>query len=250
MERFRFLHSSGDTFITLAHTRSDVGHLLELRPHPLWITLTEIGETSTLHALQSEINQRNAPYRVINPDSGDIAFLVNKEARVLSSGGPLSIPKNSAPIKQGGHGPRHNSWAELHWNDEVIFVNGVHFVTFHTNHATDSGDRSALQVRQADDLGSQMANQASGSGLALGSGDLNGALPQRGDLQHVFDKHGMTTTAHETGVMTGTHGSARIDYCWTMDKDGRLSVSDMKVLKSGIFRTDHDPIVVDCEIQN
>lgn len=248
MKEFRFVHSSGDTFMSLARTRSDIGHLLELRPRPLWLTLTEIGELATIKAIRAEVNKRDAPYSVINPDRGDIAFLVNRSAHVVKMGGRLAIPGKSGPAKDGGHGPRHNSFVELDWADETIFVNGVHLVTFHTNHASNSGDRSAEQVKQLQLLGKQMAWQSKDGSMALGSGDLNGALPNRHDLQKVFDQFNMTTTAHETGDMTGTHGNARIDYAWTMDKDKRLDVVDMKVLKSGVFNTDHDPIVVDCKI--
>jgi hypothetical protein len=35
-----------------------------------------------------------------------------------------------------------------------------------------------------------------------------------------------------------------------MDQDRRLSVSEMKVLKSNEFNSDHDPIVVDFAIRD
>jgi hypothetical protein len=246
MKHFRFVHASGDTFMPLSEERSDIHHLLSL--DPLWMTLTEGGERATVKAIQAVVRREKAPYYVINPDAGDIIFLVNKEARIAGYGGPLSIPAKSGPAKEGGHGPRHNSWAELHWGNEVIFANGVHFVTFHTNHASNSGDRSVQQVKQANDVGKQMERQAQGTHIAVGSGDLNGSLPQRKDLQRIFNAHHMTTTAHETGVMTGTHGQNRIDYAWTMDRDRRLHVVHMRVLKSSIIKSDHDPIVNDCVI--
>jgi hypothetical protein len=249
MKRFSFVHASGNTFMPTVDEKADVGHLLALRPHPLWITLTEIGQTSTVAAIREVVNQRDAPYDVINPDSGDIAFLVNHEAHVANSAGPLSVPGKPGPARLGGHGPRHNSYVELHWEDEIIYANGVHFVTFHTNHATDSGNRSAQQVKQALDVARQMKHQASGSSIAVGSGDLNGSLPQRKDLQRVFHAYNMTTTSHETGVTTPTHGNARIDYAWTMDHDKRLHVVHMKVLRSSQFNSDHDPIVNNCEIR-
>lgn len=249
MKQFRFVHASGDTFMRLAKTRSDVGHLLDLTPHPLWVTLTEAGEAETLRAIRAEIHQKNAPYQLINPDQGDIAFLLHRHTHLMRVGGPLAIPAVHKPAREGGHGPRHNSFMKFGWEDEVLFVDGVHLVTYHVDHLHNRGTRADDQVKQMMLLGQQMRQQAEEKALAIGSGDLNGVLPTRRDLQHVFDHFNMTTTAHETGVQTGTHENSRIDYAWTMDKDRRLHVVHMRVLKSGIFHSDHDPIVVDCEIR-
>lgn len=249
MKQFRFVHASGDTFMSLARTKSDIGHLVDLDPLPLWITLTETAEASTIEGIRDTLHKLDAPFRLVNPDRGDISFLVNHDAHVADSGGPLAIPRRPGPARTGGHGPRHNSYVELHWRGEVISVNGVHLVTYHPDHEHDTGTRGGQQVRQVELLGQQMRTQAHRRNLSVGSGDLNGQLPNRDDLQHIFDEYGMTTTAHETGVMTGTHGNARIDYAWTMDKDSRLHVVEMKVLKSRVYNSDHDPIVNDCELR-
>ena len=241
----RMVHASGNTFMSLARTKSDVGRLVDLSPAAQWITLTECGELDTIRAISRFLQKIDAPYNVFNPDRGDIAFLVHHDVRLVDGGGPLAIPGKPGPASDGGHGPRHNSWAKLNWKDETIFANGVHFVTFRT----DGGNRGDEQVHQAELMASQMHDQARSRNLAIGSGDLNGQLPNRGDLQEIWDAHGMTTTAKETGDMTGTHGHARIDYVWTMDQDHRVSVDDMKVLKSTKFESDHDPIVVDLTIR-
>lgn len=243
-KRLRVIHASGNTFMSLGKTQNDVRRYLGMDSKPLWITLTETGQTDTLRAISQVVRDTKAPYNLLNPDKGDISFLIHHDARLVASGGPVIIPAQGGKASEGAHAARCNSWAELEWQGETIFANGVHFVT-RVVHDNNHEDRSDEQVKQAEAMGLQMKRQAHGRQLAIGSGDLNGQLPNREDLQRVFDEYNMTTTAKETGNMVGTHDRARIDYVWTMDKDGRLSVEDMKVLKSGAINSDHDPIVVD-----
>lgn len=239
----RMVHASGDTFMSLAKTGKDELNLMRLDPEPLWICITEAGEEETIRVISKTIRDHNTPYNIINPDRGDIAFLVHHDARLLGSGGPVAIPRQPGPAREGGHGVRCTSFIHLGYKGEDIFPNGVHFVTYHEGNTT----RADEQVEHAKKLGQQMRHQAEGDHVAIGSGDLNGSLPQRHDLQKVFDVFNMTTTAEETKVKTGTHGRARIDYVWTMDKDKRVTVDHMKVRKTG-FNSDHDPIVVDLSI--
>lgn len=243
------IHASGDTFMSLAKEKSDIGNLLKRRA--LAYTITECGEAVTIQALREEVHKHDAPYHVINPDEGDIAFIVHHDVKILSQGGPLAIPAQHGPASQGGHGPRCNSFFEGEYKGETFTKFGVHFVTAHTLHDGPNKGvwRTDEQVKQADLLGQQMNAAAKGSHLAIGSGDLNAVLPNNRDVQAVFDRYGMTTTAQETGVMTGTHGNTRIDYMWTMDRDKRLSVTKMKVLKSKIYNSDHDPVEVFMEVR-
>jgi hypothetical protein len=241
------VHASGNTFMKVGKTKQDVRRLLGLGINPLWVTLTETLDEETILAIKQLINKHELPYRLINPDNGDISFLIQNNARPIDWGGELSVPAQPGPAREGGHGPRFNSWCEIHAYGETIFINGVHLVTYfeRSDHAH-SDTRPEQQLKQVRDLGAQMRKQAKGRNLAVGSGDLNGILPNRKDMQAVFDEFKMITTAEETGVMTGTHGSSRIDYVWTMEEqDRRLSVADMKVLKSPVYNSDHDPIVVD-----
>ena len=242
----RMVHASGNTFMSLAKTQSDVGQLVDLKPAPLWITLTETAEEETIRAIRAEIIKKGAPYNLLNPDNGDISFLIHHDARIKDHIGRLAIPQKHAPAAEGGHGPRYNSSVALEWQEEIIWANGCHFVTFKTK----GGTRGDQQVTQANLMGKAMSHQAKGRVLSVGSGDLNGQLPNRADLQAVFDKWRMTTTAEETGNHTGTHDNARIDYAWTMDKDRRLSVEKMRVLKVREFNSDHDPVVVDLTIRS
>jgi hypothetical protein len=232
------IHASGNTFMQLANTKSDVGHLLDR--NPLIVALTETGESATIAAIRAVIRDR--PYNVYNPDDGDIAFLLRHTASFVRCGGPLAIPGQPGPAAQGGHGPRHNSYITFNYLGEHITHNAVHLVTKNTDHNSGGKDRSNEQIKQIAELGAQMQRQAQGSSLVTGSGDLNAALPTDKAMQALFDKHHMTTTAHETGNMADTHGPHRIDYIWTMDADGRLSCHSMTVLKSGIFHSDHDPL--------
>lgn len=243
-KRLRVVHASGNTFMGLGKTQADIRRYLGMDPEPLWITLTETGQSDTLRAISQVVRDARAPYNLLNPDKGDISFLIHHDAHLKSNGGKVIIPAQGGKASEGAHAARCNSYAELEWRDETIFANGVHFVT-RIVHEPRLHERSEQQVIQANAMGLQMSQQAHGRHLAIGSGDLNGQLPNRDDLQEVFNKYHMTTTAKETGNMTGTHDHARIDYVWTMDKDGRVSVEDMKVLKSGAINSDHDPIVVD-----
>jgi endonuclease/exonuclease/phosphatase family metal-dependent hydrolase len=89
-----------------------------------------------------------------------------------------------------------------------------------------------------------MQAHAKGRSIATGSGDFNAVLPNNHEMQAILEEYGLTTTAHETGVNTGTHHGRRIDYMMTADKDHRVTVHSMDVLTGPKFHSDHDPLHV------
>ena len=226
------VHFSLDTFQKPANAADDVNKIIGL--NAFLYTFTETGDPTHVRAIKEVVHDHKG-YQFINPDAGDISFIISKKANVVRSGGPLAIPRRSGPAREGGHGPRHNSFIQYRYEGEDFSHIGVHFVTAWTEHAPDGHGHGRLrtdeQVRQAHLMGQMMNNFGAGTRLATGSGDLNVTLPRNDQVQNVFDHYHLTTTAEETKVMTGTHGSARIDYMWTYDKDHVVSVKKMRVLK-------------------
>jgi hypothetical protein len=232
------VHASGDTFLRLMDTKSDINNLLDIEA--IYYTITEAGEKLTMKMVEDLCKQR--PYLVINPDRGDILFLLHKSAHLLNLGGPLVLPAVHKPVTEGGHGARHNSWMNFRYSGEVFFHTGVHLVTAHSFHAGGGPLRTDEQNKQMQLVGEQMRKFGSGTALATGSGDLNTSLPENKQMEAIMDRYGMTTASEETGNLTSTHGTRRIDYFWTLDKDQRLSVESMRVLKGKKYLSDHDPI--------
>lgn len=238
-------HASLDTFAPDDDNHDDVEGLVDNLVHGEYrdlITFTETGEAATVAMIRRVAGKR---YAVVNPDRGDVTFLVEQTHEVLTEGGRLVIPTVHKPAKDGGHGPRYVSHVtiNLHGREELTH-NGVHFVTRSSDHVRDSLDRHGQQLRQARVVGVMMREQGRGRRLSTGSGDLNSSLPQDGDMQRIFDEAGLTTTAHETGVETPTHGDRRIDYVWTRDADHRLVVKGMQVRRGAAWHSDHDPVDV------
>jgi hypothetical protein len=241
---FVFTHASLDTFLTDKANESDVELLVDGLVHGSprdWIILTETGQKVTVDLVERVAGRR---YQTINPDAGDITFLVARGIDVLDAGGPVVIPPVRKPAKDGGHGPRCNSYVKMSVRGEIVTHVGLHLVTFDADHDPGGPNRGDDQRHQLEVAARMMDNFGRGRMLATGSGDLNGVLPLRGDLQAIFDRHEITTTAHETGVHTPTHGRRRIDYAWTRDQDGRLVVDGMKVRRGAQWSSDHDPIDV------
>lgn len=230
-----YIHYSGNTFMPLRDTQEDVDWIVGREPD--LVVITESAERETVQAIRDVVDHR---MMVLNPDDGDITFLLSKRHRLIERGGPLVIPRKPGLARNGGHGPRHNSWVRFAAYDERITHFGVHFVTRHAG----GQDREDEQLRQALVLGHMMSEEASGYDLATGSGDLNSTLPNNDDMQAVFDRFGMTTTAQEEHDFDATHGHARIDYVWTMDKDRRLHVRTMRVVKLRRINSDHNPVEV------
>lgn len=238
-------HASLDTFMSDADNRADVEGLVDNLVHGEHrdlITLTETGEADTVAMIRRVAGKR---YEVVNPDRGDVTFLVATAHEVLTAGGRLVIPTVHAPARDGGHGPRFVSHVTVKLDAaEELTHNGVHFVTRSSDHTRGTMDRHDQQLRQARVVGMMMREQGRGRRLSTGSGDLNSSLPQDAAMQRIFDEAGLTTTAAETGVVTPTHGSRRIDYVWTRDADHRLAVKGMKVRRGAAWHSDHDPIDV------
>lgn len=239
---FHVIHASSNTFMPMGKAAADTADMLAR--HPDLLVLTEIGDAATFSAIA---NESGAGYHALNPDAGDIAFLVSKEARILGSGGPLAIPAQGGPARLGGHGPRHNSFVTFRLRNEFISHTGVHFVTAHPDHEHNTGDRRDEQIKQANLMGQQVQKFGHGRNLSTGSGDLNAELPHLADMQAVFDKWRLTTTAEEEQDFDPTHGSARLDYVWSYDRDTRLSVRKMDVLHGE--NSDHRPVEVFFDIK-
>lgn len=236
-------HASLDTFMSDAANRADVEGLVDGLVHGERrdvITLTETGEADTVAMIRRVAGKR---YTTVNPDRGDITFLVEHHHEVLTAGGRLVVPTVHKPAKDGGHGPRFVSHVTIKLGVEELTHNGVHFVTRSSDHRGDA-DRHGQQLRQARVVGVMMGEQGRGRRLSTGSGDLNSSLPQDADMQRIFDEAGLTTTAHELGVNDPTHGDRRIDYVWTRDADHRLVVKGMRVRHGAAWNSDHDPIDV------
>lgn len=233
------IHSSGNTFQPLAKTKEDLRTLLQRQA--LWYTLTEFAEKQNILMTVNLLRHEFSNYRVINPDRGDVAFIIRKTAKVLDYGGRLSIKGVPGPAARGGHGPRYNSYMNIKYMGEVISANGLHTVVARIPGRSPRFDE---QLKQLDDMGKQMTRFAKGTRISIGSGDLNGSLPGRSDMQRIFDKYDMTTTSEERDDNTPTHDHSRLDYVWTMDRDSRASCKDMKVLKGLNLHTDHEPIEV------
>lgn len=234
-----FTHASLNTFMSTAKNAEDVDRLASGNRD--WVTLTETAQAETVAMIRKVVGDR---YKVVNPDAGDITFLVRPEHQVLGAGGEVVIPAVNKPAKDGGHGPRFNSHVRIKVGAEDITHTGMHMVTAKAG----DGTRFPQQVKQADVMGSRMTQYGKGGRLATGSGDLNAVLPDRNDIQAVFDKYGLTTSARETHVQDPTEGGRRIDYVWTRDADGRLTVTNMKVRHGEQWNSDHDPIDVWAEI--
>lgn len=237
--QYDIVHASGNTFMSEAKTAEDIKNLLKL--HALLYTLTETAEQSTVHLIRGVTSAHSEDYRVFNPDRGDITFILRRDATYEDDGGELAIPGEAGPAAEGGHGPRFNSWIKFRYSREIISHTGVHFVTAHPN-------RRDKQLKQARLMGELMNQFGQGGKLATGSGDINASLPGNKDMQAVFDNHGLTTTAKETGVNTPTHEGSRLDYIWTLDKDSRLSVPKMKVLPIG-YNSDHNPVLATIQVR-
>lgn len=224
------IHSSQNTFNSDAQNETDARHIFSRRPHVAAFT-----ETSEKKAVDRIRKASDGKYRVINPDEGDICFAVHNALHVLHFGGPLAIRGQRGPARLGGHSPRHNSYVQFMFHGDVISYTAIHTVTAR-------GGRTDEQVKQLNMMGQQMVSFGQGDNLAIGSGDLNGQLPIKERFQRVFDRYNLTTTAQETGDWSDTHGKNRIDYIWTYDRDGRLKVTGMNVLRDRMFYSDHNPI--------
>jgi len=244
---FSFGHASLNTFMSDDKNIEDVKNLLKL--HLLYYTFTETGEDRTVHLIKATVNQTSEDYVTINPDAGDICFVIRRDVRLSDYGGPLAISKQPGKASEGGHGPRHNSFFKGRYRGEEISHTGVHFVTRDADHKPGGIDRGDQQIKQARLMAEQMQRFGAGEALAIGSGDINATLPLNREMQKVFDDHFLTTTAEETGNRSPTHGSSRIDYAWTYDKDRRLSVPSMKVLRDQDYNSDHNPIVVKVHVK-
>lgn len=255
MTDLRLTHASLDTFAPDVDNREDVERLVDGLVHGDrrdLVTLTETGQYATVEMIRKIAGKR---FHTINPDAGDITFLVHRDHDVTALGGRLVIPPVRTSPAEGGHGPRFVSYVTLDLKleggqTETLTHHGVHFVTRNTEHKSGGADRSRLQRRQARVMGIMMRQHGFGGRLATGSGDLNAVLPADEDLQRTFEFAGLTTTAHETGVDTPTHGSRRIDYVWTRDADHRLEVKGMTVRRGAAWHSDHDPIDVWCNIRD
>lgn len=243
-------HASLDTFMSDAANRGDVEGLVDnaVRGERRdLVTFTETADPATVAMIRHVAGDT---HRVVNPDAGDITFVVDREHEVLTAGGRLVVPAVHKPAREGGHGPRFVSHVTIRVGLDELTHNGVHFVTKRAGGRAVDDDRARQQRRQARVMGVLMREQGRGRRLATGSGDLNAVLPQDQSLQRVFNDHGLTTTAHETGVNTPTEGASRIDYVWTRDADRRLKVEDMVVRRGAAWHSDHDPIDVWLKIRS
>jgi endonuclease/exonuclease/phosphatase (EEP) superfamily protein YafD len=244
MTEILFTHASLDTFNSDAANREDVAHLTEQLTSGddrLWITLTETAEPETVAMIRRIANRR---YVTLNPDAGDVTFLVHRDLEVIAAGGPVVIPAVHKPARLGGHGPRCNSWVTMRRGRYELSHVGLHLVTARTMTERGAALRLGEQRKQLEHAGELMDRLGRGDRIATGSGDLNGVLPRRKDLQQVMDAHELTTTASETRTTDKTTATARIDYVWTRDADPRLSVQRMKVRHGAGWHSDHDPIDV------
>lgn len=244
MSELLLTHASLDTFDRDPDVRADVDRLvgkLANGDRRDLTTLTETGQAETVDMIRDLANG----YHVCNPDAGDITFLVAPGHRIIASGGRLILPAFHAPAKLGGHGPRFVSWVAVDiGHGDTLVHHGAHFVTRYEDHEHDVGARHYQQLRHARVMGMMMREAGRGLTLATGSADVNSSLPADSAMQRIFDEAGVTTTAHETGVDTPTHGSRRIDYVLTRDRDRRLEVKRMRVRRGAAWNSDHDPIDV------
>jgi hypothetical protein len=236
---YHLIHMSGDTFMPLAATQDDVERAW--RRGPDLLVLTETGENSTVQGIKDVIGKTGT---VVNPDRGDICFVIRKGITVTDAGGPLAIPGVPGPAAQGGHGPRHNSYVTQNFFGEHISHTAVHLVTAHSHHAHGGPSRTDEQLKQAQLMAKQVQALGRGHALSTGSGDLNTVLPADKAMQAIFDNHELTTTAEEAENTMPTHGSRRIDYVWTYDGDRRLYVQNMRVLSGRQWLSDHDAVEV------
>lgn len=245
MTEYVWTHASLDTFLPDADNHDDVERLVETLVHgdPRdLITLTETGQAAAVAMIRKVAGKG---YHVVNPDRGDITFLVRRDHRLIDAGGRLVVPAVDLPASQGGHGPRYNSHVRFDLDGEDLTHYGVHIV----RHDPKGRDQRDVQLTQARAVGNAMRRDGRGSRLCTGSGDLNSVLPADRAMQRVFNECGLVTTAHETGVDTPTHGDRRIDYAWTRDADHRLEVTAMQVRRGAAWHSDHDPIDVTSTIR-
>lgn len=238
-----YIHLSGDTFLPISQYVEDVKRALLRKPDLL--VLTEAGESATVKAVKAAAHG----YQTLNPDGGDIAFLLPESTPVFDQGGELVIPAQSGSAALGGHGPRFNSFVTFGHGGETVTHTGLHLVTRHAHHASGGPDRHAQQLAQAKAMAESMTKFGRGRHLATGSGDLNSELPGDRQMQAIFDHFGLTTTAAETHIHTPTHAGRHIDWMWTLDRDHRLSVDTMRVLRTAPFNSDHDPLEARLTIQ-
>jgi endonuclease/exonuclease/phosphatase family metal-dependent hydrolase len=239
MSELKIIHASGDTFMPIKNFKEDIKRLLARDPTVL--AITEAGQKDTMTALRSVAGRGR--WTTINPDDGDIAFIVDKnQGDVIDFGGKLAVRSDPSSPSQGGHGPRYVSWVRYHFDGLHMRHVAQHFVVPHAhNEAKIDPHLRGQQIRQASLMSATMERFAQGRSLVTGSADLNSSLPDDGTLQHIFDSYHLTTTAHESKVGDPTHGHRRIDYIWTCDLDKQVSVTKMNVL-SETFHSDHNPI--------
>lgn len=230
------VHASLDTFLDDSKNESDVKRLLNLNAHSY--ALTETGQNDTFKMIKRICKERDT-HTAYNPDQGDITFILRNDCRHIEFGGKLIIPAGD------GHGPRCNSFNRFEYMGEYITHTAIHAVALHADHRTPAivKQRKEQQLKQIEAMAVQIQKYGQGRSLSIGSADLNAVLPDNKTIQGIFNEYGLTTTAHETGVNDPTHGNRRIDYIFTLDRDKRLVVRTMRVLHSGKYASDHDPII-------
>jgi hypothetical protein len=231
---YHLAHLSLDTFQPVENAEHDARALLRLEPH--LAVFTEAGQAETVAALADVAARRH--YQLVNPDRGDIVFALRDDLEVLGTGGELAEKAEGRTRGHTKHGPRYNSFIRFVLAGEEITHSAAHILTG----LGDDRPRTQQVLNQAELLASQIEDNADGRALSTGSADLNGQLPENAQLADIFARHRLTTTAAESGVDTPTHGPRRIDYIWTFDRDGRLSVQHFVVHRDDRFLSDHDPL--------
>jgi hypothetical protein len=234
-----FTHASLDTFLPDAKNEEDVDRLAS--DDRQWITLTETGQKDTVALVRRVVGRR---YQVVNPDAGDITFLVHRDIEVRKNGGSLAVKAVRKPPSEGGHGPRYVSWVQMGYDGQVITHHGSHLVVLRASHKGRGPSQADEQVAHLTALAKSMTRFGKGDRVATGSMDLNGALPNRDDLQRVLDRYHLVTSAHVTGDLDPTHHGHRIDYVVARTGDKRFQFRDMQVRHGPQWNTDHDPIDV------
>lgn len=244
MTDLMWTHYSGDTFMSLAKLQEDAERLTATQDRH-WITMTEMAQPESLAAVKDVVGRH---YQVVNPDGGDIAFLVSKHLPVLRPKGTLVVPRKAGAAAKGGHGPRYVSEFSTEYDGEEVTVLGIHLVTLKVAGKV-SPTRRRQQIDHLTAMGQRMSQVGKGRRIAVCSGDCNGDVDHRADMASVFDRYHLTTTAQETGVHTPTHADAHLDWVWTRDADQRAVVNAMTVHRGPAWNSDHDPIDVWATVQ-
>jgi hypothetical protein len=234
------VHFSLDTFKDDDENLEDIDNILRLHPHG--VALSETGQAKMVRLIQNHI--KNSRYELINPDKGDISFLLRDDCKLLDDGGELVVPAARKRPGMVGHTSRHNSFINFEFKDEEFYWTAIHALALHGDNK-----RKQDQLDQFDSYAKQIWRFSRGRALSFGSGDFNTVLPNNHAFQNILETYGITTSAHETGVDDPTHGNRRIDYFMTVDRDGRVVVVFMDVLRGHRFNSDHDPIYVRIKVK-